>query len=558
MLEGIKITMENKKKKTNDILKQGTILAAASILVRLIGLVYRIPLNDKLGEQGNGIYSIAYKIYSIALIISSYGLPLAVSKMVAAKNVKGEYKNAHKIFVNALIFAMTIGGIVAGVVYFKADFLSGLMGSENASMPLRVLAPTILCVAILGVFRGFFQGQNTMVPTAVSQIFEQIINAVVSIAAAYLFMDMYKNEKNVAAYGATGSTTGTLFGALTALIFMVGVYLANRSVIMRKMAKDTHKADDNKVIYRILLITVIPVILSQVVYQISGTIDSSLFLNMTKNQYSSKVRESMIGAYSGQYDLLINVPLGIATAMGTSMIPSIVSSFTAFDMDEVKYKVKSVIKFNMIIAFPSAVGLAVLGKPINAMLFRNLVTYRDLAANLLFFGSIAIVFFALSTVTTGILQAINKMSLPVIHSAVSLAIHVVLVFMLLKFTNLGIYSLIIGNVTFPLVVCILNWKSVGKYLEYKQEVKTTFVLPAVSALIMGVVSAGTYYGLSAILSNWLGSYVCNLICTLCAVVVAVVVYFVALLILKTVTEEELKTMPMGRTLYVIGRKMHLI
>ena len=244
--------MENKKKKTNDILKQGTILAAASILVRLIGLVYRVPLNDRLGEQGNGIYSIAYKIYSIALIISSYGLPLAVSKMVAAKNVKGEYKNAHKIFVNALIFAMTTGGIVGGIVYFKADFLSGLMGSENAAMPLRVLAPTILCVAILGVFRGFFQGQNTMVPTAVSQIFEQIVNAAVSIGAAYLFMDIYKNAANVAAYGATGSTTGTLFGALTALIFMICVYFANRTIIKKKMANDTHKVDGNKEIYRVL------------------------------------------------------------------------------------------------------------------------------------------------------------------------------------------------------------------------------------------------------------------------------------------------------------------
>ena len=306
------------------------------------------------------------------------------------------------------------------------------------------------------------------------------------------------------------------------------------------------------------MITVIPVILSQVVYQISGTVDSSLFLNLSKNQYSSKVRESLIGTYSGQYDLLINVPLGIATAMGTSMIPSIVSSFTAHDMDVVKYKVKSVIKFNMMIAFPSAVGLAVLGKPINAMLFRNLVEYRDLAANLLLFGSIAIVFYALSTVTTGILQAINKMSLPVIHSAISLIIHVVLVFILLKYTNLGIYSLIIGNVTFPLVVCILNWKSVGEHLDYEQEIKTTFALPAVSALIMGVACAGVYYGLSAILSNVLGNYVCNLICTLFAVVVAVAVYFMALLGFKTVTEEELKTMPMGRTLYVIGHKMHLI
>lgn len=114
--------MSSSKKKTNDILKQGTILAAASIFVRMIGVMYRIPLNNLLGEDGNGIYGAAYKVYSIALIVSSYGLPLAVSRMVAAKNVQGQYKNSHRIFINALIFATVIGAVVGGLIYFGADF----------------------------------------------------------------------------------------------------------------------------------------------------------------------------------------------------------------------------------------------------------------------------------------------------------------------------------------------------------------------------------------------------------------------------------------------------
>lgn len=353
--------MGNQKKKTNDILKQGTILAAASIIVRMIGLVYRIPLGNLIGDEGNGIYSTAYNIYSLALIVSSYGLPLAVSKMVAAKNVNKEYKNAYKIFLNTLFFAVMTGGIVGSFIFFGADFLAGLMKSENlaAAMPLRVLAPTIFCVAILGVFRGFFQGQNTMVPTAFSQIVEQIVNAIVSYAAAYQFIKLH-SESERAVYGATGSTWGTFSGATVALLFLIVIFLLYRPVMKKRIQHDRHPEDSTLDIYKILLATILPVIISQTVYQISGTLDNFLFHNiMAGKELSDKIRNSLIGVYSNQYNILLSVPLGISTAMGTSMIPSVVSSFAEKDMKAVKYKVKSVVKFNMIVAFPSAVGLAV-------------------------------------------------------------------------------------------------------------------------------------------------------------------------------------------------------
>lgn len=551
--------MENQKKKTNDILKQGTILAAASILVRLIGMVYRIPLGNQLGEVGNGYYSIAYSIYSLALIISSYGLPLAVSKMVADKNTKKEYKNSYKIFKNSLLFSIIVGALVGGIIFFGADFFAGLMKSPGSVKPLKVLAPTIFCVAMLGVFRGFFQGQNTMVPTAVSQILEQIVNAVVSIVAAYYFMKAQSGDTEKAIYGATGSTLGTFSGAAIAFVFFIGVFFLNLPILKKKMKRDKHPMDDNMDIYRILFATIIPVILSQTVYQLSGIVDQFLFGNImaTKNM-SEQVRTAMLGVYSAQYSVLVSVPLGISTAMGTSMIPSIVSSVTKNDFHEVRHKIKSVVKFNMLIAFPSAVGLAVLGRPIIAMLFPNLITYQGVASSILLYGSSAIVFYALSTVTSGVLQAINQMRLPVIHSAISLIIHVILVVLLLKFTNIGIYALVIGNVTFPLVVCILNWIAVGRHVNYNQEIKKTFLLPCCSSLIMGIICILVYKVFFMILNGMIGSYVSNLIATVLAVGIGVLVYFVALLLLKTMDEEELKDMPMGRTLYEIGHKFHII
>lgn len=196
------------------------------------------------------------------------------------------------------------------------------------------------------------------------------------------------------------------------------------------------------------------------------------------------------------------------------------------------------------------------------MLYPRLVTYHDTATKLLLFGSVALVFFALSTVTSGVLQGIDKMRLPMIHSAISLGIHVVLVTLLLKFTGLGIYALIIGNVTFPLIVCILNWLAVGKHLSYRQEVKKTFILPLVSSLVMGAVCFLVYHGLYFVIEHtigkMIGNYMNNLCSTLVAVIIAIIVYFVTLLFIKAVNEEELKDMPMGRTLYCIGHKFHLI
>lgn len=544
--------MSASRKRTNDFLKQGSILAVAGILCRMIGLIYRIPMANILGEEGNGIYGVAFNLYNLMLLLSSYSLPLAVSKLVAAKNVKKEYRNAYQIFKNAMYFALASGIFACSILYFGADILAEAAKYPGVSMPLRVLAPTIIVVAVIGVLRGFFQGKNTMVPTALSQILEQIINAIVSVYAAYVFMKAHSASDDISAYGAMGGTWGTFWGAVTALIFLGFVFFLYYPTNKKQVLRDKTKRDSNKEIYRILFYTITPVILSQTVFQISSTIDVALFGNiMAAKGVNETIRNSLQGVFSSQYTVLINVPLGIATAMGTSMIPSIVSSFTLEHNQEVKDKVRSVVKFNMLIAFPSALGLTVLAGPIITLLFPSLVQYRAVATGLLTMGAMAIIFYALSTVTSGILQAINQMKVPVKHSVISLVIHVVIVFVLLQFTNFGIYSLVVGTVTFPLVVCILNWNSVRKLLHYKQEVKTTFVIPFLSSIIMAVIAFGVYKGVYALLHS-------NLIGVIVSVFVAVIVYFVSLLLLKGMTDEELINMPMGNKLYWLAQKLHLL
>ena len=208
------------KKSGGNFVIQGSILAAAGIVVRLIGLIYRIPLIAIIGDEGNGYYTSAFSIYSILLIVSSYSLPTAVSKLVSARIARGQYCNSRRILKASMIYAAGVGGIAAGALWMGADFFAGAMKMPYSSFALRTLAPTVWVMAFLGVLRGYFQGTGTMVPTAISQILEQIVNAAVSIGAAWiLFREGHKadlvfgNDSLAYSYGAGGGTIGTGAGA---------------------------------------------------------------------------------------------------------------------------------------------------------------------------------------------------------------------------------------------------------------------------------------------------------------------------------------------------------
>lgn len=539
------------KKSNNNFLVQGGILAIASLLVRLIGLLYRIPLNNIVGDEGMGYYSSAYLIYNIALLISSYSLPLSVSKLVASRVIKKEYKNSFRIFLSALTLGTIIGLLTSLAVFFGADYLAiRIFQSPRVATPLRVLAPTIFVFSIMGVIRGYFQGNSSMIPTSISQIVEQVINALVSIIASYQLIKHFALSKDVAAYGAAGGTLGTLVGAIASLVFLVLVFKLNWKYIRRKIERDpSDYVDTYPIIIKMLIITILPVILSQTVYQLSGIFDSSIFHHTMKNLgYSEAERNTLLGIYSNKFNLLIHLPVSIASAMATAIVPSIVTSKTNGMMMEVKNKINLAVKTNMIIAFPSAIGMMVLASPILQLLFGD---NRVLPARLLQIGSIAIVFFVFSTITNGVLQGLDKMNIPVIHSSIALILHIIFMYYLLAYGKVGIYALVIGNITFPFTVSLLNWIYIKRFLDYKQEIKNSFIIPFICSVIMGLMALLTYKGIYKLTHT-------NLISTGAAIAIAIVVYFMSLLLFKGITEDELMTLPKGKTLVRIARKLYLI
>ena len=536
---------------------QGSILAVAGIIVRLIGMVYRIPLARKIGDNGNGYYNAAYSIYSILLIMSSYSLPTAVSKMVSARLAKGEYRTSTRIFRAAMFYATIAGMAGFCALWFGADyFASQIIKMPYSSYALKALAPTIWIMAYLGVLRGYFQGHSTMIPTAVSQVFEQVVNAVVSIVAASILFDVgvksnlvFHDTEYSYAFGAAGGAIGTGAGAVTALVFFMLLALAYRPTMRKKARRDRGaKVESYRVISQALFATIVPIIISSAIYNISNVVDNSLFGHVMEKLGESNLTASQWGVYMGRYHLLFNIPVAIANSLSSSLIPTLSRAMTERNRRQVHARIATAIRFSMIIAIPSAVGLTVLAEPVSDLLFSGMD--NTMLIKMMVVGSSAVVFFSLSTVSNAILQGINRMNMPIINSAISLAIHIGVLYAMLKFFHMGIYSVVYANILFAALVCLLNAISIARYVKYRQELLKTFLIPALASAAMGGAAWGTYQLCIKAINNSVS--------TAAAIMVAVIVYFVLLILFKGIDEQELKKIPGGTKLVKVAKRLHVM
>jgi len=549
----------SKKRSSTGFLVQGSILAMASIISRIIGLLYRIPLIGIIGDVGMDYYATAFEIYNNLLIISSYSLPLAVSKLVAADMSRGRKKNAFRIFRGALAFATLAGGIAALILFFGAEAFTVAMKTPFSIFAVRVLIPTLVIVAVLGVLRGFFQGLGSMMPTAISQVLEQIANAIVSIWAAYVLYQygskvgaILGNQDNyAAAYGAAGGTLGTGIGALTALLFSCFVLFAYMHAYKRQTRREgLTKVDSYRNIFHALISTIIPVLLSTTIYNCNTLVDMAVFKNIANAQgYSALEISTWNGVYTGRYKTLINVPISIASALAASSVPALTAAYTKKNLDEVRSQINSAIRFIMLISMPCAVGMGVLAEPILKLV--HLSDDSGMAAIMLMYGAVSIVFFSLSTLSNGLLQGIDRMKEPVKNAAIALVLHVIVLVVLMYAFKLNIYAVIFANAAFGLIMSLLNALSIRKYVGYKQEIVKTFLIPGLSAGIMGVVVWGAYKALLYILRI-------NAIATILSIIVGAMVYFALMLLLKGMGEAELRRLPKGHLLVKLAKKAHLL
>lgn len=550
-----------KKSAKNNFIMQAGILAAAGIISRIIGLLYRSPLHSVIGDLGLGFYQSAYTFYTIVLLISSYSIPAAVSKVIAQKLAVKEYRNAHRIFRCALGYVLVVGGAASLFLFFGA----GLLVEEAAVPVLRTFAPTVFIYGMLGVLRGYFQAHKSMAQTSVSQVLEQVANAVVSVGAAYLLikntmgtLEMPTEETGQilrATRGAIGSALGTGVGVLVALLFMLAVYKLNKSFIDRRIRYDRHtEVDSYREILKMITMVVTPFVLSTAIYNLNDTINNALYTKIYL-----KVRElDTVGTYSGwgvlsgQALTISKIPIAFASAMAAAMIPTVAQLIAARNVEGAKDKIGVAVKTTMIISIPCAVGLFVLARPVTCLLFpANTQASEDLATGLLMALAISIVFYALSTLNSQILQGLGRMNVPIVNAAIALGVQTVVVVVLLFFTKLDLYSVVIANIIYSGIMCVLNQLAVRKAIGYRQEIMRTFVIPLLASAFMGAVAWAVYEGFLLMTKS-------PRISVIPAVLIGAAAYFALLILFRGVTETELRGFPKGHLLVRLAKKCRLM
>ncbi len=621
--------------KTNakhNFIAQGSILAITGIICRLIGMLYRIPLIDVIGTQGNGYYTSAYSIYNILLIISSYSLPIAISKVISVRLANERYDDVRTALRVAFLYATFAGGLMCSIMYFGAHPIAVAMNKPFTEYALRTLAPTIWIMAYLGVLRGYFQGTGDMVPTAVSQIFEQVVNAVVSIIMAIMLFNygmqanlLYNETEYSYAFGAAGGTIGTGAGALIALLFFLLLYLlygrlpkgngstlsygssafseeddvptfhSSRNVseetsgrsrsrkprsrggvpasasrpdlslrsdgtdprvsrISRPLSGGIRKETAGELAV-VLLLTLLPILLSSTVYNISTVLDDFLFSRMMGRVGLAGSVVFLWGVF-GEYRILFNIPVAMANSLSSSVIPSLTNAVASRDRHLVVQKIKLSQQFVMIISMPAAMGLFVLAEPVCELLFSG--QDNTVLVEVLRRGALPIVLFSLSTITNGVLQGMGYLSEPLRNAVIALVIHVGA---LIGFMHLSadIHAVIYANAVFALIVCLLNSFCMHRHADYSLNKWKTFCVPFLASAIMGAVVFFGFHLLQGYLPAALTAHRSGLgIMILICIFLAMIVYFPLLVVFRAFSKEELLEMPMGLRLYRMLHKLGMM
>ena len=532
------------KNNNNTLVKNASFLMVAALISKIIGMLYKSPLSNTLGNESYGLFQYAQNAYFILLMIASFSIPQAVSKIMAEKIAFKRYRDAQKVFHGALLYAVIAGGIVALICVFGAPILVP-DSMKGARLALQMLAPTIFLSGILGVFRGYFQAYRNMMPTSLSQIIEQIFVAVFALVMSNVMMNHFADAgaDELNRWGAAGATMGTGAGVLSALIFMLIVYGINRKIIRKKVVRDRYSRDDSMAeVMKLIILIVMPIIFSAFIYNVNGYINSFMYSSAMGAQGMEEKAISALYAEYGYFATLINIPLTLASTAPTSMIPEVSAHYARGDIKAANSKIDRATWLSMLISIPAAVGLAVLSGPITEILFPRT---DGVGGKLLILGAITIVLNGNSNISNGVLQGIGKANIPVVNAAIALGADVVAMLLMLFFTDLGIYAIVIAMTVYAIVMCVLNERKMKQYMKYKNKWRSAYIYPFLASVPMGIVAGGVYYGLTYVLPE---STLVKLAVLGVAVILAVVVYFAVYLTLSKPSAEELSMIPGGRTL----------
>lgn len=540
----------SKKENNNTLVKNATFLMVAALISKIIGMLYKSPLTTLIGRESFACFQFAQNAYFILLMIASFSIPQAVSKIMSERIAFKRYRDAQRVFKGALLYAVIAGGIAALVCIFGASILVP-DNMANARLALQMLAPTIFVSGILGVFRGYFQAYRNMLPTSISQILEQIAVATVALLASGFMVHHFANagEDTLQRWSAAGATMGTGAGVCTAFLFMLFVYRVNHKTIAKKIKNDRVSVNESyRFIMKIILLIAAPIILSAFIYNVNGYINGVMYTSILgwKGVPNSLVKQNY--AEYGFFMTLINIPLTLASTAPTSMMPEVSAQYAIGDLEETKRKIDQATWIAMLISIPASVGLAVLAQPVTRLIFPST---EGVAGQLMVIGVITVILNSTSNISNGVLQAIGKANIPMINAAISLGVDIVFLALVLVFTNMGIYAVVLAMVVYALVMCVLNDRALKKYLGYKNPWRSAYFVPILASIPMGIVAVVVYKLVYVVIGS-------NFISLIPSIALAMVVYFVGYLVVAKPKKEDLAALPGGTRLAQAAQKLKIL
>ncbi len=519
-------------KQVKSVAKGISILGIAGIICKVVGLLFSIPLN-MIGEEGVAesgqiatLFYLVYPTYTLLLTISSAGLPVAVSRMVADYLARDDARNAKATFRVALKILFLIGGFFSLIMILLNRALVSMVGVETTSMGFYAIAPCVMIVCILSAFRGFFQGQQNMLPTAISQLIEQCGKVILSLPLAYIGVHVFRSLE----IGAAGALLGITLSEIIAMIYMMIRYRVRKNEYdSLPQATDLVRADSKSILKRLVIIS-IPITISACIIPLSGVIDSAMMIKrMLVAGLTQAQAESAYGAFTSAVIRLINIPTALALAISMSLVPGVSSRHAVNDTEGVHHEINTGMRYAFLIGFPCSVGMSLLAKRIVSFFYFAWNAERiQLASELLTFSAMTVVLFTAVQATSSILQGIRKQKIPMYTMIAGVIIKIILNYILIGTKGIDIHGGPLASIACYFLVMVLNTIYVCKYTNMDFDWVSWIVRPGLAAAVMGMV----VWPMTKFLP---GGRITTILC----VAAGMVVYGFAAYLLKAVTKNDL-------------------
>ena len=519
---------ETPKKQT--FLHGAALLALATAIVKVIGAFYKIPLNAIIGEQGFGYFYTAYEIYSVLLLISTAGLPVAMSRMISAAGSLGNYRQVRQIYRTSQTIFVILGLVSSLLMTVFCRQLADFQQQPNAWFAIGCLGPCVFLICLMSSYRGFFQGQGNMMPTSVSQVLEAFFKLVVGIGAALLLLKF----TNSITYAAGGAILGVTFSCLISALYL----LAKFRKAYRQLPVTDDQPDSFGKTAKSLMAIAIPITIGSAGLQLLAVVEAKLYMEqLIAIGHSQEQADIMKGIYN-MTQTIYNMPCSFIVPITISIIPAITASLTLKDTKNVKATEESAARITGLIALPCAVGLAVLAEPITALLGGYTGERLELATQLMFLLGISVAIYAVVQLTNAIMQAHNHATMPVVNMLAAGVVRLVIVYYLAGNPNIGIVGAPLGSVLCFLSIGVLNLLCMHKVIPHHPAIVKNLLRSLMPALLMGAAAYGSWWLVGRVTASRL------ILCGL-PVMVGVVVYVVCVVLFKSITREDCLLLPKG-------------